>query len=430
MFNLPSETEMSLELLSDFMSKHKELVQNRYKPLQDAYLSDYEIDHLKPKEPYKPDNRISVNFAKYIVDTMNGFFLGNPIKTTSEDEAVSEFVEYLEQYNDLDDANAELAKTCSIFGQSYEMYYTDEFSQLCTTYLSPMEAFMIHDDSVVERPLFFIRYYKDWKGIEHGSLSDSTQVRYFRKSAGYEWEGEWEPHFFDGVPATEFIENAERQSIYESVLPLINAYNKAVSEKANDVDYFADAYLKVLGAKIEEGDLKFIRDNRVINFEGDTDKVVAEFMSKPEGDETQENLLDRLERLIYQISMVANISDENFGTASGIAMKYKLQAMSNLEKAKERKFTAGMNRRYQLLFSSPVSKVPEDSWVQLQYQFTPNIPANLLEETQIAQNLSGIVSDETQLKALSIVDNVQAELDRMKEAGEAEQMPIIGFMKE
>ena len=166
----------------------------------------------------------------------------------------------------------------------------------------------------------------------------------------------------------------------------------------------------------------------MINFEGDTDTVVAEFMSKPEGDETQENLLDRLERLIYQISMVANISDENFGTASGIAMKYKLQAMSNLEKAKERKFTAGMNRRYQLLFSSPVSKVPEDAWVQLQYQFTPNIPANLLEETQIAQNLSGIVSDETQLKALSIVDNVQSELDRMKESAESGQSAVVNEM--
>ena len=31
-------------------------------------------------------------------------------------------------------------------------------------------------------------------------------------------------------------------------LTMINAYNKALSEKANDVDYFADAYLKVLGA--------------------------------------------------------------------------------------------------------------------------------------------------------------------------------------
>lgn len=49
--------------------------------------------------------------------------------------------------------------------------------------------------------------------------------------------------------------------------------------------------------------------------------MVVEFMDKPNSDGTQENLIERLERLIFQISMVANISDENFGTSSGIALK-------------------------------------------------------------------------------------------------------------
>lgn len=53
--------------------------------------------------------------------------------------------------------------------------------------------------------------------------------------------------------------------------------------------------------------------------------------------------------------MVANISDESFGSASGIALKYKLQAMSDLAMTKQRKFTSGMNRRYKLIFSNPVS---------------------------------------------------------------------------
>lgn len=96
-------------------------------------------------------------------------------------------------------------------------------------------------------------------------------------------------------------------------------------------------------------------------------------------------------------------------------MKYKLQAMSNLEKTKERKFTSGMNRRYKLLFGHPASKVPADAWVGLKYTFTPNFPANLLEETQIAAQMEGITSHETQLKVISAVDNVQEELDRIEE---------------
>ena len=49
-------------------------------------------------------------------------------------------------------------------------------------------------------------------------------------------------------------------------MPMIDAYNKAISEKANDVDYFADAYLKVLGAKLGTNGVKQIRDNRIVNF--------------------------------------------------------------------------------------------------------------------------------------------------------------------
>ena len=425
MFRLARDTEMTLTLLSEFLTKHTHEVKNRYEPLYDAYTSDHEILHDPAKPKYKPDNRVVVNFPKYIVDTMNGFFVGNPIKIIAEDEVVANYVEYLDRYNDQDDNNAELAKICSIYGKGNEMYYTDEESELCITYLDPKEAFMIYDESIIERPLFFVRRYVDREGFEYGSISDETSVRNFKVTGGLTWLDEWQPHYFPGVPATEYVENGERQGIFEPVMSMVNAYNKAISEKANDVDYFADAYLKVLGTVVDNEDVKFIRDNRIVNFEGDgSDKIIAEFMEKPNSDTTQENLLERLERLIFQISMVANISDENFGTASGIAMKYKLQSMSNLEKTKERKFAAGMNRRYQLLFGHPASKVPADAWIQLQYKFTPNIPANLQEEAQIASQLEGITSHETQLKVISAVEDVKGELDKIEEENKEAMTPV------
>ena len=425
MFRLARDKEMTLTLLSEFLTKHTHEVKNRYKPLYNAYTSDHDILHDPAKPKYKPDNRVVVNFPKYIVDTMNGFFIGNPVKIIAEDEVVADYVEYLDRYNDQDDNNAELAKICSIYGKGHEMYYTDEESELCITYLDPKEAFMIYDESIIERPLFFVRRYVDREGFEYGSISDETSVRNFKVTGGLRWLDEWTPHYFPGVPATEYVENGERQGIFEPVMSMVNAYNKAISEKANDVDYFADAYLKVLGTAIDKDDVQFIRDNRIVNFEGDgSDKIIAEFMEKPNSDTTQENLLERLERLIFQISMVANISDENFGTASGIAMKYKLQSMSNLEKTKERKFTAGMNRRYQLLFGHPASKVPADAWIQLQYKFTPNIPANLQEEAQIASQLEGIVSHETQLKVISAVENVKGELDKIEEENKEAMTPV------
>lgn len=430
MFRLPKDKELTLELLDEFIGKHKQEVTSREEKLYKAYIGHHEILDAPKKAVYKPDNRLVCNFPKYSVDTMNGFFIGNPIKIDTDDEEVAEFVEFIDQYNDQDDNNAELSKICSIYGHGFEMYYADDDLNLCITYLNPMEAFMIYDDSIVERPLYFVRRYKDYENNEWGSISNSYGVRHFSITGGIKWTDEdWISHYFDGVPATEYIENGERLGLFEPVMSMVNAFNKALSEKANDVDYFADAYLKILGVKVDAEDTQHIRENRIINFEGeDASRITVEFMNKPENDAAQENLLNRLETYIFLIGMVANISDENFGVSSGIALQYKLLAMHNLAKTKERKFTSGMNRRYKILFSHPKSKVPADSWVKLHYKFTPNIPNNLLEEAQIAAQMEGITSKQTQLKILSIIDSVQEELERIKEENKPDENAMIEQM--
>jgi SPP1 family phage portal protein len=129
-FRISKDTELTLLLLQEFLDEHSREVSGRFKKLFDAYMSDHDILHEQKKPNYKPDNRVVVNFPKYIVDTMNGFFIGNPIKTVADEDKVADFVEYLDQYNDQDDNNAELSKLCSIFGKAYEMYFTDEEAEL------------------------------------------------------------------------------------------------------------------------------------------------------------------------------------------------------------------------------------------------------------------------------------------------------------
>lgn len=415
-FRIKDDVELTAEKLQEYITKNNALADKKYRRLQNAYNTDFDIFHAAKKPTWKPDNRIAVNFPKYIVDTMNGFFIGVPIKVTCEDDKISDYVNLLDQYNDQDDNNAELSKVMKIYGRGYEMYFVDEEGEIGITYLDPMEAFMIYDESILQRPRYFVRTYKDTDNIVHGSVSDYERVRYFDINPSLKFRDEDRIHGFDGVPAVEYIENAERQGLFEPVMSMVNAYNKAISEKANDVDYFADAYMKILGALLENDDIQHIRENRIINFPGeDGNDITVDFMQKPSADATQENLVERLERLIFQISMVANINDENFGAASGVALKYKLQSMSNLAKTEERKFTSGMNRRYRLIFSNPVSGMKKDDWMKLEYKFTRNFPANELEESQIAGNLAGITSKETQLKVLSMVDDIQKELDKIKE---------------
>lgn len=138
----------------------------------------------------------------------------------------------------------------------------------------------------------------------------------------------------------------------------MNGYNKALSEKANDVDYFADAYMKITGRQLTPEQLEGIKDSRIINIYGTGgEQGDASFLARPSADETQENLLNRLERLIFVTSMVANINDENFdAAASGRAMQYRYSIMGNLFQTKQRKFEGALNRRYKLIF--PTRLIP------------------------------------------------------------------------
>lgn len=410
---LDASTEFSTKLIQELISEHKEYIE-AYKELKDFYTGNHAILKQKAKDKYKPDNRLVVNFAKYIVDTFNGYFIGNPVSMFHEDQTVNDYLAYIDGYNDQADNNAELSKICSIYGHGFELLFNDENSEIGITYMTPIDGFVVYDNTIQNKPLFACHYGLNDDDEEVGYFYTKEAVYQFATVSGAYTIVEETPNVFGDIPMIEYLENEERQSIFENVKTLINAFNKALSEKANDVEYYADAYLKVLGAEIDEKTLQTLRDTRIINVSGD-DTLTVEFMTKPSADGTQENLLERLQKLIFEISMVANISDENFGDSSGISLRYKLQSMDNLAKSKERKFQSGMSRRYRLISNYPTSKIGENEWVNIQYKFTRNVPANLAEEADIAQTLSGIVSEETQVSVLSIVQNAKEEVQRKNE---------------
>lgn len=411
-----AEEEITAEVVDKFIKLHQAELP-RYNRLKNLYESKSPILTREAKDSFKPDNRLVVNFAKYITDTFNGYFIGIPVKVSHDDDSVNDRVDNFLKLNDMDDNQAELSKITSIYGHGFELLYQNELSETCCTYNNPLDMFIVYDDTIAQKPLFAVRYQVTDDGIKGQLFTSAEEVLISEGKDGLILSDN-KPHYYGDVPVIEYIENEERQSIFESVESLINAYDKAISEKANDVDYFADAYLKLLGMELDETTLQNIRDNRIINLYGgdDVSKLLVEFMEKPNGDDSQEHLLDRLERLIYQMSMVANINDESFGNASGVALEFKLQPMKNIASMKERKFVSGMNRRFKMLFNLPtnmeVSK--KEEWRNLDYKFTRNIPRNISDEANTASSLEGIVSKEKQLSVLSIVDNVKDEIARME----------------
>ena len=416
MFILPRDTDMTKDLLKELIQKHQAECSKRYKILYDMYKGEHEIFKRAPKAEYKPDNRVMVNNAKYIVDVFNGYFMGKPVRISHGNTEINDYIKMVGNMNDQDDNHSEISKHMDIFGHALELLYMNENADVGLTYVSPMEGFIIYDESIRCREIFGVRYYTNHDRKLEGSFSDGEFITYFVDDGKEIVFDEPQRHYFGEVPMTEYIENEERQRAFENVGSMINALNKAISEKANDVEYFADAYLKILGAELSETQLKSLRDNKIINIFGqDAEKLVADFLVKPEADQTQENLIDRLQELIFMTAMVVNYSDKNFGTASGESLSYKMFTMENIASVKERKFSAGLKRRYKLISNLPKSKIPTNEWMNIEFDYTRNKPKNMKEEAGIAKNLKGIVSNETLFNAIpSIVDNVANELERLQ----------------
>ena len=421
-FIIDKDDPLNLESLEGFINAHKNLVIKRYNPLLNMYQGKHNILFNEPKPLNKPDNKVVMNFAKYIVDTLNGYFLGIPIKINHDSEDYINKLTDVADYNNIDDEQYELAKDMSIFGVGYEMLYLDEEAVENILHVSPLETFVIRDNSIRKKIRYGVHYYLDQDKKIKGTFSDDEKIYYFEEGKDGLYIVEECPHYFGFCPIIEYRENEECQSAFESVYTLINQIDKVISEKANDVDYFADAYLKVVGVELTEEQVRFLKENRIWNLyktTNEADGTIPDvgFLSKPDADQTQENLLNRLEEKIYQLSMVPNLSDENFGTSSGIALSYKLQGLDNLCKSKERKFTAGLNTRYKLLCNLP-NWGDKEAYKGITYQFTRNAPKNVLEEAQVVNSLNGLVSKETGLSYLSIVDNAKEEIEKMKEEDE------------
>ena len=413
-----TDKEINMDLVQAYIRKHEERLP-RYEYLEKLYEGFHNGFKLPEQVGWTPDIRLAVNFPKYITDVFLGFVFGIPIKRTHEDEKIGEAIADFDKQNDIAEHDFEMAKKVCKYGHAFEYMYQDEDAKTRLTDCTPKEVFVVYENTLRKAAYFAVRYgVTDDGSTKYGEIMTREVIMDFFGSEIKESR----PNPYGKIPVVEWLMNEERMSLYEEIAGMTEAINKTIGEKANDVDSFAEAYLAILGAELDEEGIMRIRDDRIINLFG-TDNakdVLVQFLQKPTADDTQENLLDRLEKWIHKISMVCDINSESFGNASGVALEYKLHPMRSLAGNMIQKALKSMRKRYKLFCTLGTNVPNKDAWRELEQTATLNLPKNKLEEAQTAQALDGIVSKETQLKVLSIVDNVQDEIDKMeKEADEA-----------
>ena len=430
-FKIDKDCILTESLILDLIKKHSK-EKRRLSKLQKYYNNENtKIATRKYKNKNKPKNRLSHPYAQYITDTAVGYLLGKPVAYTTEDKNLLEAMTDIFRYNDESDNNTTLAKMASIYGYAYEIMYLDKNARPRFKAIDPSELIVCYDNTLEENIVLAIRYYDEV--VRNNDLEETvTRLEVYTKPTEND-KGEIiangkiirgtirlesitledeEDYYFNDIPVNVYINNDELFGDFEKVLSLIDAYDQSQSDTANDFELFTNCMLVINGELIDDEQAENLNDVNLIQFlNSDSD---AKYLIKDIQDTALENYKNRLNEDIHRFSFVPNMSDENFSNnASGIAMKFKLMGLENLIGVKEAKFKKGLMRRIELLCAYAKMKNNSDySYLAIEPIFTRNTPNNELELSQIMQNLTGILSEETIIGMSPRVSDIQAEIER------------------
>lgn len=417
MFRLESSEQLTPEVVRELIIKFRGEELPRLKKLKDYYMNKTAILRRPCVDPSKPNNKVVHPYAQYITDTLTGYFVGEPV-TYSANEDINN-LKMIYEYNDEQDENMTLAKDCSIYGKAFEYVYIDKDGNVRFVAMDPRQIIPVYKNTLDSDLIGVIRFYP-YRDVVFGvdkiiiEVYDEKEMRKYETSdavADFTFVGAW-PHAFNSVPFVEYKNNDDCYGDFEGVISLIDAYDALVSDDLNDFEYFVDAYLVLYGYTAEEEDIAKMKAQRVLLMDNDSK---AEWLVK-QGDSTGvETTKQRLERDIHKFSKTPDSNDTNFGAnVSGVAMRYKLLGTENLGSIKERKFKKGLQRRLELIaFILRVLSRPSFDWLAVDIIFTRNLPVNEDDVSAMIKNLNGIVSKKTLVGQLPFVEDPEQEMKQL-----------------
>lgn len=426
---LEDELEPNPRIIEYCLREYKQN-ERRFNLLEDYFWNDTAIQMRSLGDPDKPNNRVSHSFGKYITKIATAHFMGKGILYNSEDDAYTATLTELLDGLKNDIKVWEEAKEMSKRGVSYELLWINPDGKLKTEAFNADELVPVFSDTPGEfltmalHP-YQITSYDNRRSVQkYVDVYTAQYVYFYRKRNGGQWELlEKKLHGFSDVPVIIRMNNAEMRGDYEDVIPQIDAYDKAVSDTANDLDYFSDAYLVLEGiddvtAEDENGN-EIPSDQTARTMKKDRLFMVPAgskgyFITKDSNDTVGENHKKRVFKDIFFLSQVPNLTDEEFsGNLSGVAIKYKLFGLEELTIEKQTYFMSSELKKVRLIteYLNALHSTAYD-WKAVKLKWDRTALENALELAQIIQILSGILSDETLIGLFPGVENAALELKK------------------
>ena len=409
--------------------QESEIFSTKYTTNEDYFYGKHKILQRTFDDKSKPNNQVMCNIPKYIVQVRTGFFSSSPLTLESENQEYLKDIRRVLEYNDFKQIFNQLDTYCSIYGHSFLVMYMNEEGRISFTAQNPTDWIYVRDNSLEQKPKFAIRYYAWWDDVENLQMYD-IELYTDKEIINYEGspvdlkEVSRRPHYFNGLPVIEFMENESRQGAYENVISLIDTYELMLSDTANTINYFSDCYLVLTGMQETQAeDIARMKNDRVLLV---PEGCEASFLTKNVSENYNENMLKRLQEQIFVVACTPLLSDSSFSSnSSGVAIQFKLFSMEKSVQLKENIFRAGFNRMFNLIkdminLYERKSYTEDDKIIQT---FTRSLPMDLSALADSISKLNGVVSRRTLMSQLDFVSDASLEENQLRsEQEEAMEM--------
>ena len=400
--------------------QESEIFSTKYTTNEDYFYGKHKILQRTFDDKSKPNNQVMCNIPKYIVQVRTGFFSSSPLTLESENPEYLKDIRKVLEYNDFKQVFNQLDTYCSIYGHSFLVMYMNEEGRISFTAQNPTDWIYVRDNSLEQKPKFAIRYYAWWDDVENLQMYD-IELYTDKEIINYEGspvdlkEVSRRPHYFNGLPVIEFMENESRQGAYENVISLIDTYELMLSDTANTINYFSDCYLVLTGMQETQAeDIARMKNDRVLLV---PEGCEASFLTKNVSENYNENMLKRLQEQIFVVACTPLLSDSSFSSnSSGVAIQFKLFSMEKSVQLKENIFRAGFNRMFNLIkdminLYERKNYTEDDRIIQT---FTRSLPMDLSALADSISKLNGVVSRRTLMSQLDFVSDATLEENQLR----------------
>ena len=433
------ETDLKAELIYKLIRKHANEREDLQK-LKRYYIGEHSILKHERRNPNAPNFKTVANHAKDIADTATGYFLGSPITYNNTGKSDLEPLLVAFDSAEVDQVDTQNALNMAIYGRAYEYIYVKEgLNELDSASLDVENTFIVYDDSIERRPLFAVYYYEvkdDSKDTKTYQAEVFTQNLHYHivlsdSSGSYVKKLDVEPHHLGQIPIIEYKNNNFAIGDYEQQISLIDAYNSLMGNRVNDKEQAIESILVLYGAQLGDTPEETHKAMSILNEEGLLELPMdskADFLKNLLDEGATEILRKALKEDIYTFSHVPNLTDENFaGNSSGVAMEYKLMGLEMITKIKEANYKRGLRHRISIFAKYLGMQQIALEAHSIVPQFSRGLPKNLLELSQVINNLEGKVSLRQLISLLPFVEDPDAELEDLEEEKEKnmERVPFF-----